>query len=1270
MLKWELIDNDKVFQRLTNHLFALECHSPGFIPSSPYIGADGAWDGAFEGVFEGEKGVFSIQAKWTQKSFDDAAAYLRQEIKKEIRKALGNKVNHLKISTNAELRVEHITQMESLKPKELQTLRVWHRENLAIRIDRQPFIRHLFFGNAQFPAFVPPNIYMDAFESKLLPVKTLGRSSEFEKVRRLLADKNCDIVVVHAPGGHGKSHFLNALSQKLNKRYKTKEVWFIRPGVRSLQNAIQDELVRGRKYILFLDDADRFLEDVKALVLFVRAEKNFKVVLSTRTAGLSLIKDQFVSSRFNDFSSYELLELPEKILERILCQAAQRPKIQRAREIIRGLNHNPYLIVQYGRKYKGDLTKGDLDKVFEKLVNDFRTDIDQILRNLMDKDMQAKLLSHLATIVPFHFPGEMLETLSNTLDIDEGRTELVFRKLVKGKTLRNVGGAIRFDPDMMGDIFLSDAIAQDSVLAKILVNKWYAITPHRTIANLAAAFPYGECDVIQSVLRTLVNEWIIKCGEHGAYKRQENLENIRPASLLVTGNIIKLIRAYLSTPVKNERSLNHVTLDDFGPIIESIGRHPDYQIEVLELLIDLAEVNLSARYNSYKNDSLVKSFVSPLSKSPTLIEEVLCRLIGLCESGSLSKTQAYLAATAASEMMAAAYEYHNFLEDEDKLTIGYKVLRDTSEVNRLRDLGLKIFGALLSKDDHPYFQILALEIAESIGKRLRGEIDEKNIPIAERLAKDRSVVLKSLRNIPMETESFAVLSKLEDLLFKWWANDKSGCEDALGILKKIPRSPEYRFFKRHADPDFFIDDMDRLIKEAPKMGVWNWWWEHYHKKVSFGQDIPELKNLAKDISEIYRDVDGIFLFLKEMNEAIAPYRHVSSLQLVRYWVDLNPSPFIDLSMSPKWMEIPTMFKGQISSGIAKHRKEHIKEVEREVLDSLTKTEIYKLNDFTRLLSENEIVLDDFKNTFLEIGKKGSTVIRAALIVQCLYLVMESKDKCFLLEIIINATYPPLDEHYINELAFCLHAMRDWDCEYLEQEKEFKKYLSSLLAQFEKLEYHAIEILEYCLNQKIDLWLQFFENRLTVASEIREVKEDFDRFITFPYDGLEPMCESVKSYSDFCKLVDKVNEWNERNDTLNLDPIRLLTPIRSLNFEHGTEYLMHWLNDKFDMREKDEFSRIMEILTFLEIDDLDIEIYLRLLEIGDDLDMFEKAKSCFLSLSGISHLIIFEMGNDYLINSRKELCERILDSNETNKPGIRFFIRECIERLEKIGKVSP
>jgi hypothetical protein len=89
MLNWGMIDNDKVFQRLINHLFALECNSPGFIPSSPYIGADGAWDGYYNGYYPYEKrsGIWSIQSKWTTRSFKEAFSSLSTEVKKELKNA-------------------------------------------------------------------------------------------------------------------------------------------------------------------------------------------------------------------------------------------------------------------------------------------------------------------------------------------------------------------------------------------------------------------------------------------------------------------------------------------------------------------------------------------------------------------------------------------------------------------------------------------------------------------------------------------------------------------------------------------------------------------------------------------------------------------------------------------------------------------------------------------------------------------------------------------------------------------------------------------------------------------------------------------------------------------------------------------------------------------------------------------------------------------------------------------------------------------------------
>ena len=92
-LDWNKISNWQTFQRLVNHLFALECNSPGFIPSNPYIGVDQGWDGLYEGYYplEQKEGKYSIQAKWKQKSFEEAVKELKKDIKEELRKAKENK---------------------------------------------------------------------------------------------------------------------------------------------------------------------------------------------------------------------------------------------------------------------------------------------------------------------------------------------------------------------------------------------------------------------------------------------------------------------------------------------------------------------------------------------------------------------------------------------------------------------------------------------------------------------------------------------------------------------------------------------------------------------------------------------------------------------------------------------------------------------------------------------------------------------------------------------------------------------------------------------------------------------------------------------------------------------------------------------------------------------------------------------------------------------------------------------------------------------------
>jgi hypothetical protein len=350
MLNWEKVDNDKTFQRLVNHLFALECNSPGFIPSSPYIGADGAWDGYYNGHYAQEKqvGVWSIQSKWTTKSLKKACSSLGREIKKELKKAKRNKVQHLRIATNAELKVDQVRDLEGLNSGEVTTLRVWHREGLERRIELQPFLMHRFFGLAQHPKFVPSDIYFKQTERHLisLPATKIAKFKGYlDKIGEFISSGGENILLIHSPGGYGKSHLLRDIPEIAYKMDPERQTWMIGQGYREIQDAVQEEIIDGRKYLLIFDDADRYIEEIKPLFSFAKHKGNsVKVILAIRTSGLQIVYEMIRQLRCEEmYYEMGIKMWTREELVKLLRMVTGQEKVE-DEDTWAALYPNPYLI--------------------------------------------------------------------------------------------------------------------------------------------------------------------------------------------------------------------------------------------------------------------------------------------------------------------------------------------------------------------------------------------------------------------------------------------------------------------------------------------------------------------------------------------------------------------------------------------------------------------------------------------------------------------------------------------------------------------------------------------------------------------------------------------------------------------------------------------------------------------------------------------------------------------------------------------------------------
>ena len=198
----------------------------------------------------------------------------------------------------------------------------------------------------------------------LLKTSLIGRKHEVSEFTKHILSNKSSVAVVHAPGGYGKSHFLRTTVDLLDKRRKF-QILFIRPFLRNLADAFQDELVAGRSSCYFSDgNADRFPVETQRVIALARTKQNIQAVLACRTAGLSLVTNELRTQRSRDHVISELKDLNSSELKEMLLIAAGKKSIDRADQIIHALNGIPYLVVQYGRKIGRSIANEELAKIY------------------------------------------------------------------------------------------------------------------------------------------------------------------------------------------------------------------------------------------------------------------------------------------------------------------------------------------------------------------------------------------------------------------------------------------------------------------------------------------------------------------------------------------------------------------------------------------------------------------------------------------------------------------------------------------------------------------------------------------------------------------------------------------------------------------------------------------------------------------------------------------------------------------------------------------
>lgn len=1265
-IEWSKISDEKTFQRLVNHLFALECNSPGFIPSSPYIGADGGWDGYHNGLYPKEKkeGIYSIQSKWTTKNLKGAVKILKPQIKKELDKSHKNKVEYLRIATNAELKTEHILELENLNEKEVKNLKIWHRENLTIRIEKQPWLRGYFFDYPQHPLLVPCVEYFSEVEPYLASFTSI-KTDDFERyitnIKQFISSNN-KILLIHSPGGYGKSHLLREIAENDYQIDSTRQTWLVKAGYREIKNAIQEEIINDRKYLLIFDDVDRYTESIKPLLNFLRkGDVDIKLILSLRSSGIYLLQRLLEETKCSEITEkIKIVEWKKEDLIKLLRATAGKSKVKNE-ESIAVYYPNPYIIVWIGSQLKGKAIS-DISKLKEKFVGDINHEVRQCLKDVVDKEIE-KFIFVLACIIPFNIKDiELLNKIGNEFSLDFESLTKAISRLMEAGVLRKIGRTVRFNPDMKGDIYLQYKLKDfDREFLKNFIFKWISIYPENIFTNIGSASRYGESNIVKKILSEILDKWIEDVDKTPGSQRKNNLKLIEKIVFLVPERVINLLSSYLEYPSSPETDPNYKKLnmekielntDDHGPIIQELMKIPSFEKEVICIIEKMAGLNIMGTYDNYKPSTLISEYISPLKNNPEVILSKLDILNNWVNNSN--NTRIILLESSISGLLAGT---HRFSEPiSGGVTLGEKPLIKHPKVIEIRNKAVSILKSMLSCTNLD-MQIKALEITKKIGLCVMGRLPEENLPLYEIFKNERKELVEEIGNIISSKTDFKLLSEIEDLFIEWWAQEKPGTENVVNFLRKFPYTNEYLIFRWFYSREYDIKKFSDYENLAPKQNKWDWFVKNI-MSFKWQVKIEYFSSIVEELNIKYLREDNILIFLGDLDRRLSSFKSDFPALFIICWVKINQKVFRKIRENNKlWVKVPKRFKDEIDKGIVAVFPDHLGSLANEILDNPLSIELSKIDLFLTLIAEN-LPEPKWKMWIKELIKKGNSEIRATIASRLYFIFKKNKDVNTILDFLIDifSIEKAPELILIKSVYFYLKEINkaiDNEDLYLKKQKLTGIFLK-MLKDYPSLSWEAQEILEFC-DLNVDEMIDFIDYRLKKEKATMHNRTEFE---AIPHEGIKRLKNSINSFKDYYKFVKKYLIWhNAKLFLINLDIKNLFEPIEFIKEKDSKEtYLIKSINELI------KENQLVDAIICGEVLPLSIEtadLFLEISQKGISSNLYNEVQN-LLFCKTLPGDIVWSSPAIFL--EIKNIFNQMLNKIEPGR--LNNLIRECIETIEK------
>ena len=937
------------------------------------------------------------------------------------------------------------------------------------------------------------------------------------------------ILEVYAVGGNGKSHLLKYLSS-IETEYT--------PLIFTKQINIEEDLKKldlTKKYLFIFDDIDRFLEYpiLETLLSYTITHTNIKLVLSYRSSSKDIIKN--IYRKYNSFEIEEIeIVWSEEEIKQLIKSINPNLSEQKVLVLMHTFNNNPYLITQ---ALKEDID--NIQKFSQKIIDDAGIALNDM--GLNNEEIED-LLFELSILTPI-LKNNVSKNYQNNIN-----------KLVKAKILRELASSYRFNPDIIGDIYLAYYVDKNKEDFEKIVEKYLSDFSDNVFTNLSYALTYNESDSLQSFIKKIISKWIDDNEYRNDYLALVNkvvyyapmesfvylekaTKKLTPKSinaLGMDGTLTQFATKYNPPNGDWSSDSDAINLESIEPIISKIVHALKYNLDcegvtikhIINYLVSDEVLSLpKPYYDNQTLDSIFSKIVSPLNTINFKINEEALRLMsGWIEEEPTNQKKIYLLQKSLKSLLSAlvddsSYEGFTFTFSQIPLNLKHP------SVLEIIDLAKKVIFKLIESDDKEKL-FIALDIISDIGGYRLEDLGEDYIRFYSELKKE---LLDHFVDKSNYNDDFELKATLENILIKIlrFSTYQPLIDKALDALSKIERSDEYILYLMVKGVDFLIVDFDEfMIDYAKEKNNKDFWFDSQKQRMYYYEFSDKETAITNNLSNKYTVLNDFISLLNTLDMSNwNAYRTLS--KILNIWFENRQDIFIELSKQKDINVSDQIIKNVLNEVfLLKGLKEiNINEITESTIDDDLQVYIdviFKNYDTNKIEILNKII-DVIEN-------KETNKIRMfiSIISQRMYFAIADDNSRYgdMEHIILKFLQWQYKYKFNIESYLTYHILRDIakknDLSISEDiVNELRKFVKSDDIAIDEYDLKPIyEILDYGLRDVVDN----LYNKLTSLDENNKPKHIFSHY--FDYDKVAEVLlikSFVNNFEDFEVLINKVWE---------------------------------------------------------------------------------------------------------------------------------------------------